>query len=136
MIPVTYLPAFVLSLFQGMPGVWKSHHRLVLCWLLTMQALFPGRKTLAELARWTPKDVTVWRLRRLLRATYWDVHRLVEWWAQQPLTLLPPPEDGVLMLISVMAVTNPNAGSTIPSYRQDGQVRMIPGCLASALPSS
>jgi Transposase DDE domain len=99
MIPVTYLPAFVLSLFQGMPGVWKSHHRLMLCWLLTMQALFPGRKTLAELARWTPKDVTVWRLRRLLRATYWDVHRLVEWWAQKALTLLPPPEDGVLTLI-------------------------------------
>jgi hypothetical protein len=99
MIPVTYLPAFVMALFQGMPGVWKSRHRVLLCWLMVMQALFPGRKTLAELARWTPGEVTVWRLRRLLKATYWDVHRLVEWWAQQALTLLPPPEDGVLTLI-------------------------------------
>jgi hypothetical protein len=99
MIPVTYLPAFVMALFQGMPGVWKSHHRLMLGWLLTMQALFPGRKTLAELARWTPKDVTVWRLRRVLRATYWDVHMLVEWGAQQALHILPPPDDGVLTLI-------------------------------------
>jgi hypothetical protein len=99
MIPVTYLPAFVMALFQGMPGVWKSHHRLMLGWLLTMQALFPGRKTLAELARWTPTNVTVWRLRRVLRATYWDVHKLVEWWAQQALSLLPPPADGVLTLI-------------------------------------
>lgn len=99
MIPLTYLPFFGTSLFQGMPGVWKSHHRLVLGWLLTMQALFPGRKTLAELARWTPQDMTVWRLRRLLKATYGDIHKLVEWWAQQALTLLPPPADGVLTLI-------------------------------------
>ena len=99
MIPLTYLPFFITSLFEGMPGIWKSHHRLVLGWLLTMQALFPGRKTLAELARWTPKDITVWRLRRLLKATYWDVHRLIEWWAQKALTLLPPPDDGVLTLI-------------------------------------
>ena len=99
MIPVTYLPAFVMALFQGMPGVWKSHHCLMLGWLLTMQALFPGRQTLAKLARWTPKDVTVWRLRRVLTATYWDVHRLVEWWAQKALNILPPPDDGVLTLI-------------------------------------
>jgi hypothetical protein len=99
MIPVTYLPIFLTSLFQGMPGVWKSRHRLVLSWLITMQALFPGRKTLAALARWTPTDIPVWRVRRVLKATYWDVHRLVEWWAQQALHILPPPADGVLTLI-------------------------------------
>jgi hypothetical protein len=63
-----------------------------------MQALFPGRKTLADLARWTPGEVTSWRWRRLLKATYWDVHRLVEWWAQKALHTLPPPEDGVITL--------------------------------------
>jgi len=46
---------------------------------MVMQALFLGRKTLAELARWTPIDITEWRCRRLLKATYWDVHRLVDW---------------------------------------------------------
>jgi hypothetical protein len=98
MIPVTYLPVFVTSLFQGMPGVWKSRHRLLLCWLIVMQALFPGRKTLAELARWTPAEVTSWRWRRVLKATYWDVHGLVEWWAQKALHILPPPADGVITL--------------------------------------
>lgn len=98
MITVTYLPVFVTSLFRGMPGVWKSRHRLLLCWLIVMQALFPGRKTLAEFARWTPAEVTSWRWRRLLKATYWDVHGLVAWWAHQALNTLPPPEDGVLTL--------------------------------------
>lgn len=99
MIPVTYLPAFLMTPFQGMPGVWKSRHRLMVCWLIVMQALFPGRKTLTERARWTPGEVTVWRWRRVLKATYWDVHRLVEWGAHKALALLPPPADGVLTLI-------------------------------------
>ena len=96
MIAVTYLPLFVTILFRGMPGVWQHRPRLVLCWLLVMQALFPGRKTLEELARWTPAQVTVWRFRRLLKASYWHVHLLVEWWAQEALATLPPPSDGTL----------------------------------------
>jgi hypothetical protein len=98
MMRITYLPVFITSLFRGMPGVWKSRHQLLLCWLIVMQALFPGRKTLAELARWTPAEITAWRWRRLLKATYWNLHLLVEWWAQQALHTLPPPEDGVLTL--------------------------------------
>src|SRR5262245_38614385 len=83
MITITYLPLFVTVLFRGMPGIWKSRHRLMLCWLVVLQALFPGRKTLEELARWTPASVTVWRLRRLLNAAYWDVHLLVAWWVEE-----------------------------------------------------
>lgn len=98
MIKVTYLPVFVIRLFRGMPGVWKNQHHLILIWLIVMQALFPGRKTLAELARWTPIDMSEWRFRRLLKATYWNVHRLVDWWAHQAISVLPPPEDGVLTL--------------------------------------
>ena len=48
MVTVTYLPLFVTILFRGMPGIWKSRHRLLLCWLVFMQALYPGRKTLLE----------------------------------------------------------------------------------------
>ena len=99
MITVTYLPLFVTILFRGMPGVWKSRHRLILCWLIFMQALFPGRKTLEELARWTPASITVWRFRRLLKASYWNVHLLVEWWVQEALHPLPPPKDGALYLV-------------------------------------
>jgi len=96
MVPITYLPLFVTVLFRGMPGMWKSRHRLMLCWLVVMQALFPGRKTLEELARWTPGSITVWRLRRVLKATYWDVHLLVAWWVEEALQTLPPPKDGTL----------------------------------------
>lgn len=74
-----------------MPGLWKHCHRLVLCWLLVMQALFPGQKTLEELARWTPGSIIVWRFRRVLKAAYWDAYLLAalgavvlgmpkEWW--------------------------------------------------------
>jgi Transposase DDE domain len=96
MINVTYLPAFVTHLFRGIPGIWKGQHRLMLIWLIVMQALFPGRQTVAELTRWTPIDITEWRCRRLLKSTYWNVHRLVDWWAHQVISILPPPEDGVL----------------------------------------
>ena len=98
MIKVTSLPVFVTRLFRGMPGTWKDQHRLMLIWLMVMQALFPGRQTVAELARWTPIHITEWRFRRLLKATYWDIHRLVDWWAHQVISVLPPPEDGVLTL--------------------------------------
>ena len=99
MVMVTYLPLFITLLFRGMPGIWKSRHCLVLCWLLVMQALFPGRKTLEELTRWTPATITAWRFRRLLKASYWNVHVLVEWWAAEALTTLPPPKDGTLYLV-------------------------------------
>jgi len=48
MIIITYVPLFVTMLFRGMPGIWKGRHRLLLCWLVCMQALFPGQKTLEE----------------------------------------------------------------------------------------
>ena len=98
MIQVTYLPAFVTRLFRGMPGVWKDQHRRMLTWFLVMQALFPGRKTVSELARWTPIDIPQWRFCRVLKATDWDVHGLIAWWAHQAIAVLPPPEDGVLTL--------------------------------------
>jgi hypothetical protein len=95
MMPVPYLPVFVTALCRGLPGVWKSRHRLLLCWLIVMHARLPGRKTLADLARWTPAEGTSWRWRRLLQAASWDVHGLVAWWAQRALNTVPPPEDGV-----------------------------------------
>jgi Transposase DDE domain len=99
MMTVTYLPLFVTLVFRGMPGLWKSRHRFILCWLVFMQALYPGRKTLAELARWSPAHVTVWRLRRVLTASYWNVHLLVAWWVQEAFTTLPPPSNGILYLV-------------------------------------
>jgi hypothetical protein len=99
MVAVTYLPLFVTILFRGMPGIWKGRHRLMLCWLVFMQALCPGHKTLEELARWPPTQITAWRFRRMLKASYWNVHLLLEWWVQAALKTLPPPKDGDLHLV-------------------------------------
>jgi hypothetical protein len=113
MIAVTYLPLFVTLLFRGMPGMWKGRHRLMLCWLIVMQALFPGRKTLEELARWTPGSIAVWRFRRVLKATYWDVHLLVTWWGEEALQTLPPPRDRTLYLVGDGSV-KPKRGTKNP----------------------
>jgi hypothetical protein len=99
MITVTYLPLFVTILFRGMPGVWKPRHRFMLCWFIVLHALFPGRKTVEEGARWTPGSITAWRFRRVLQADYWDSHLLVAWWVEAALQILPPPKDGTLYLV-------------------------------------
>jgi hypothetical protein len=77
LIAFTYLPGFVTLVFRGMPTVWRGRHRLIFCWLICMQAVHPGRKTLTEMAKWTPATITAWRFGRLLQASYWHVHLLV-----------------------------------------------------------
>jgi hypothetical protein len=104
MIILTYLPAFITIVFRDMPGVWKSQHRLLLCWVVVMQALYPGRKTLEEVARWSPQAITAWRLRRLLKASYWCVHVLITWLASDVIGTLPPPEDGILFEMALCHV--------------------------------
>jgi hypothetical protein len=98
MMAFTYLPGFVTVVFRGIPTVWRGRHRLILCWLIFMQAVHPGRHTLEEMARWTPATITAWRFGRLLKATYWNVHLIVHWLAQDLLVTLPPPANGVLYL--------------------------------------
>jgi hypothetical protein len=98
LLAFTYLPGFVTIVFRGMPTVWRSRHRLVFCWLIFMQAVSPGRKTLEEMARWTPATITAGRFGRLLKVAYWNVHLLVSWLGQDLLATLPPPTHGVLYL--------------------------------------
>jgi hypothetical protein len=98
LIAFTYLPGFVTMVFRGMPTVWRGRHRLIFCWLIFIQAVYPGRKTLEEMARWTPATITAWRFGRLLKAAYWNVHLLVSWLAQDLLTTLPAPANGILYL--------------------------------------
>ena len=98
LIAFTYLPGFVTLVFRGMPTVWRGRHRLIFCWLIFMQAVFPGRKTLEKMARWTPATLTAWRFGRLLKAASWNVHLLVSWLAQDLLTTLPAPANGILHL--------------------------------------
>jgi Transposase DDE domain len=98
LIAFTYLPGFVTMVFRGMPTVWRGRHRLIFCWLIFMQAVSPGRKTLEEMARWTPVTLTAWRFGRLLKAAYWNVHLIVHWLAQDLVATLPAPANGILYL--------------------------------------
>jgi hypothetical protein len=98
MMAFTYLPGFVTLVFRGMPTIWRGRHRLLFCWLIFMQAVHPGRKTLEEMARWTPATITAGRFGRLLKAAYWNVQLLVSWLAQDLLATLPPPPNGILYL--------------------------------------
>jgi Transposase DDE domain len=98
MMAFTYLPNFVTVVFRGMPTVWRGRHRFLLCWLVFMHAVHPGRKTLEEMARWTPAAITAWRFGRLLKAVYWNVHLIIHWLAQDLLVTLPPPTNGILHL--------------------------------------
>jgi len=130
MITVTYLPLFVTILLRGMPGIWKSRHRLILCWLVFMHALYPGRKTLEELARWTPAQSTVWRFRRLLKASDWNVHVLVAWGGQEALNTLPPPKDGTLLLVGDGS-EKPKRGTQHPLAQKGRKREHPPGFFGS-----
>ena len=125
MIMLTYLPAFITLVFRGMPGVWKSQHRLMLCWVIVMQALYPGRKTLEELTRWSPAAVTSWRLRRLLKAGYWSIHVLVEWLANDVIASLPAPENGVLFEIGDSSHV-PKRGAKTPTAQRSRKSKYHP----------
>src|SRR6266487_6097210 len=104
LIAFTYLPGFVTLVLRGMPTVWRGRHRLIFCWLIFLQAVHPGRKTLEEMARWTPATITAWRFGRVRKAAYWNVHLLVSWLAQD---LMPPcqPRRTASCLSLAMAAT-------------------------------
>ena len=88
MIALTYLPGFVTVVLRGMPTVWRGRHRLLLCWLVFMHAVSPGRKTSEEIVLWTPAAITAWRFGRLFKAAYGNVHLIVHWLAQVLLVTL------------------------------------------------
>jgi hypothetical protein len=98
LLAFTSLPGFVTLVFRSMPTVWRGRHRLILCWLVFMQAVHPGRHTLEEMARWTPAAMTAWRFGRLRNAAYWHIHLLVSWLAQDLMAALPAPANGIVHL--------------------------------------
>jgi hypothetical protein len=59
----------------------------------------PGRKTLEEMARWTPATSTAWRFGRLLKAAYWNVPLRVSGLAQERVAPWPAPAHGILSLL-------------------------------------
>ena len=96
----TWLPAAIRILFKGMPGVWRHRHQLVFCWLIVMQIVTSGARTLSGLSQSAPGFITEWRFRRLLSAGYWSLKVLLHWFAEEAIKSLPVPENQVLYVIA------------------------------------
>ena len=90
---LTHLPDFVRVLFRGMPGVFRHRHQLVFCWLVLMQMILSGPRTLKGLSRAAPSHIREWHFRRLLYAGYWSLHIMLYWFAEEAIKSFPPPED-------------------------------------------
>jgi hypothetical protein len=96
----TCLPPAIRILFKGMPGVWRHRHRLLFCWLIVMQIVTSGARTLSGLSQSAPGFITEWRFRRLLSAGYWSLKVLLHWFAEEAIKSLPVPENKVLYVIA------------------------------------
>lgn len=94
------LPPEIRILFKGLPGVWRHRHQLVFCWLIVMQIVTSGARTLTALSRSAPRFITEWRFRRLLDAGYWSLKMLLRWFAEEAIKALPEPENTVIYLIA------------------------------------
>lgn len=99
MIFLTHLPDFVKIIFKGLPAIWKNHHKLIFCWFVYLQAITPNKKTIEELSRYSPARIAEWRLRRLLYATYLNIHLLISWFAEEAIKCFPPSEDGIVYVV-------------------------------------
>jgi len=96
----TWLPPNIRILFKGLPGVWRHRHQLVFSWLIVMQIVTSGARTLTGLSRSAPRFITEWRFRRLLDAGYWSLKVLLHWFAMETMKALDEPENKVLYLIT------------------------------------
>jgi hypothetical protein len=96
----TWLPPAIRILFKGMPGVWRHRHQLVFCWLIVMQIVTSGARTLSGLSQSAPGFITEWRFRRLLSAGYWSLKALLHWFAEEAIKSLPVPGNQVLYVIA------------------------------------
>ncbi len=99
-VGLTHFPDFVRVFFKGMPEVFRYRHKLVFCWLVLMQMILSGSKTLKGFSRVAPSHIAEWHFRRLLCAGYWSLHILLWWFAEAAIKAFPPPEDNVLFVVA------------------------------------
>ena len=99
-VGLTHLPDFVRILFRGMPAVFRHRHQLVFCWLVLMQMILTGPRTLKGLSQVAPSHIAEWHFRRLLTAGYWNLRILLWWFAEEAIKSFPPPEDKVVYVVA------------------------------------
>jgi Transposase DDE domain len=100
MLRMTRLPEEVARLLAPLKPYFSYRHYLVFCWLLVAHLVCFEKATLQGLARYSPRHVAAWHLRRLVAAGRWQWARVLEWLVSQALAAFPPPCDGVLYLVA------------------------------------
>ena len=96
MIRMTRVPEEVTRLLAPLKSSFSYRPYWVFCWLLVAPLGCFGKATLQGLARYTPRHVAAWHLRRLLAAGRWQWARVLEWLVSETLAAFAPPRDGVL----------------------------------------
>src|SRR5215831_19013129 len=99
MIRITRLPEEVTRLLVPLKPYFSYRHYLVFCWLLVAHVVCFEKATLQGLARYIPRHIAAWHLRRLVAAGRWQWARVLEWLVSETLAAFPPPKDGVLYLV-------------------------------------
>jgi hypothetical protein len=128
LLACTSLPGCVTIVCRGMPTVWRGRHRLLFCWRICMPAVSPGRKTLAEMPRWTPATITAWRWGRVLTAASWHVCPSACAGGRRLACPRCPPQPTASCLSGAMAATPTHAAPSIRWGRQGVAVSLSPGC--------
>ncbi len=97
---LTYLQSSFRSMFRGMPQIFRYRHQLMFFWLIFLQIVASGPKTLVGLSRSGPSWVAEWRFRRLLSAAYWHLGSLIFWFSSKAISAFPPSQEGVMYVIT------------------------------------
>jgi hypothetical protein len=98
MLRITRLPEEVARRLTPLKPYFSYRHYLVFCWLLVAHLVCFEKAPLQGLARYIPRHVAAWHLRRLVATGRWQWARVLEWLVRQALAAFPPPRDGVLYL--------------------------------------
>jgi hypothetical protein len=97
---LTCLPTWVSQGLRVLGPCFRHRHHLVFSWLLVLHLIDGARAHLKALARHGPGHLADHHDRRLLCAAYWCTKALLWWFADEALQAFPPPEDGILYLVS------------------------------------
>ena len=106
MIRMTRMPEEGTRLLAPLKSSFSSRPYLVCCWLLVAHLVCFGQATVQGLARYTPRHVAAWQLRRRLAAGRWQWARVLEWLVSEALAAFPPPKAGVLYLVVASTLKN------------------------------
>jgi hypothetical protein len=97
---LTGLPTCVSQCLRVLGPCFRHRHQLVFSWLLVLHLISGEQANLKALARHGPGHLASHHDRRLLCAAYWCTKALRWWCADEALQAFPPPEDGMLSLVS------------------------------------